>query len=194
MKGTSCCVIRRNFKSFVHTNLLFFVLLVMRISWLIKTSGTPQLGRIDCVTSRKNVCENTKRSQANREAKTYRFITSILKGPFSVPCYFLAPDHMPRRSTDGEHFFTIFRYCIAYGTLTYSVVSTFGVLVDSTQGHKTTLLPLHGPFIWDYIRTALNSFRFLKKNKEKKRASALKQLFRWVVPVNSFTAGFFLGS
>ncbi|XP_074636230.1 uncharacterized protein LOC141894462 [Acropora palmata] len=41
-------------------------LYVMQIARLIKT----KLGRIDCVTSRKNICDNTKRSQANREAKS----------------------------------------------------------------------------------------------------------------------------
>ena len=69
----------------------------MQIARLIKTTRT-RLGRIDCVTSQKNICANTKKSQANREAKIYRFISHI-KGPFSVPCYFLAPDHMLRRST-----------------------------------------------------------------------------------------------
>ena len=34
-----------------------------------------------------------------------------------------------------------------YGARTYSVVTSFGVFVDSTQGHKTTLLPLHRPFL-----------------------------------------------
>ena len=51
----------------------------MPIARLIKTTRT-KLGRIDCVTSPKNICENTKRSQANREAKIYRFI-SHTKGP-----------------------------------------------------------------------------------------------------------------
>ena len=55
----------------------------------------------------------------------------------------------------------------AYRARTYSVVTSFGVLVDSTQGHKTTLLPLYRPFLWDYIRPALYSFRLKKQtNKE----------------------------
>ena len=58
-----------------------------------------------------------------------------------------------------------------YGARTYSVVTSFGVFVDSTQGHKTTLLPLHRPFLWDYIRPALYSFRFKKKKKRKLRYS-----------------------
>ena len=48
----------------------------MQIARLIKTTWT-KLGRKDCATSRKNICENTKRSQANREAKIYRFISHI---------------------------------------------------------------------------------------------------------------------
>ena len=69
----------------------------MQIVRLIKTTRT-KLERINCVPSRKNICENTKKSLANREAKIYRFISHI-KGLFSVLCYFLAPDHMLRRST-----------------------------------------------------------------------------------------------
>ena len=119
----------------------------MQIARLIKTTRT-KFGRIDCVTSRKNICENTKRSQANREAKIYRFI-SHTKGPlFRSLLLFRARSHAAYKyCTDGEHFVTIFRYCIAYGTRTFSVVTSFGVLVDSTQGHKTTLLPLHRPFL-----------------------------------------------
>ena len=58
-----------------------------------------------------------------------------------------------------------------YGARTYSVVTSFGVFVDSTQGHKTTLLPLHRPFLWDYIRPALYSFRFKKGKKRNLRYS-----------------------
>ena len=70
---------REEFQRFVSTNILFVILLVMQIARLIETTRT-KLGRIDCVTSRKNICENTKRSQTNREAKIYRFISHI-KGP-----------------------------------------------------------------------------------------------------------------
>ena len=70
---------REEFQRFVSTNILLVILLVMQIARLIETTRT-KLGRIDCVTSRKNICENTKRSQTNREAKIYRFISNI-KGP-----------------------------------------------------------------------------------------------------------------
>ena len=92
---------------------------------------------------------SAKTQRGHRQTENRRLIdlSAILKAPFSIPCFFLAPDRMPRRNTDGEHFFTIFRCCIADGARMYSVVTTFGVLVDSTQGHKTTFLPLHGPFL-----------------------------------------------
>ena len=63
----------------------------MQIARLIKTTRT-KLGRIDCMTSRKNICENT-------EKRRFIDLSAILKALCSVPCNFLAPDHMPRRST-----------------------------------------------------------------------------------------------
>ena len=56
----------------------------------------------------------------------------------------------------------------AYRARTYSVVTSLGVLVDSIQGHKITLLPLYRPFLWDHIRPAQYSFRFKKKKKQRK--------------------------
>ena len=67
----------------------------MQIARLIKTTRT-KLGRIDCVTSRKKSCE-----RGHRQTEKRRFIdlSAILKALCYVPCYFLAPDHIPRRST-----------------------------------------------------------------------------------------------
>ena len=122
----------------------------MQIARLNKTTSI-KLGRIDCVNSGKNICENTRGHRQTEKRKIYRFISHI-KGP-SIPCYFLAPDQMLCRSTvlmggilspKNRLFFGI---VYGYGARTYSVVTSFGVFVDSTQGHKTTLLPLHRPFL-----------------------------------------------
>ena len=165
------------FQRFVSTNLLIVILLVMQIARLIKTTST-NFGRIDCVTSRKNICENTKRSQANREAKIYRFISHI-KGPlFRSLLFFSARSHAVQKyCTDGQHFVTknrlFFGIVYAFGARTYSVVTSFRVLVDSTLGHKTSLLPLHKPIFSETISgqrcTVLD-----KKKKEK------TTLFLWL--------------
>ena len=143
----------------------------MQIARLIKTTRT-KLGRTDCVISWKDICENTKRSQANRKQRSedLSIYQPYLKALCSVPCYFLAPDHMPCRSTllMVSILSLFFGIVYAYGSRTYSVVTSFGVLVDSTQGNKTTLLPLHRPFLWDYLRPALYSFRLKKKKKRRK--------------------------
>ena len=63
----------------------------------------------DCETNlnhKNKVGENRLRDQpkaqrGHRQTEKRRFIdlSAILKALCSVPCYFLAPDHMPRRST-----------------------------------------------------------------------------------------------
>ena len=70
---------REEFQRFVSTNLLFLILLVMQIARLNKTTSI-KLGRIDCVNSGKNICENTRGRRQTEKRKIYRFISHI-KGP-----------------------------------------------------------------------------------------------------------------
>ena len=97
---------------------------------LIKTTRTS--GALPKVR-RNRLRDQPKEYRGHRQTEKRRLIdlSAILKALFSLPCYLFAADHMPRRSTDGGHFSL---FCAR----SYSVVTAFGILVDCTQGHKTT--------------------------------------------------------
>ena len=77
----------------VNTNLLFVILLVMQIARLIK------IGENRLCDQPKEYLRKHIEVTGKQRSEDFLDLSTILKALCSVPCYFLAPDHMPRRST-----------------------------------------------------------------------------------------------
>ena len=100
---------------------------------LIKTSGTsgalPKVGENRLRDQLKEY-----RDHGQTEKRRLIDLSAILKALFSNSCYLFAPDHMPRRSTDGEHFFTTWRLIIL------GCHHIIGLFSETISGQRCTVL------------------------------------------------------